>query len=236
MTPPGSCARGVLTSSRARIVIVALLAVAALSVSNMPSTTNVLVDYAPQTVTQPLYAKAISFIDRDIQMRQLAGRVVGDAAGAEEKAERIMSWTNANIRRRPSALPAIDDHPYNTIVRGYGDVDQMADVFANIAAYAGIDGGLVRSVGDDGSMLYAFAVLRIDSADRLFDVAEGRAFRDRSGALAAVEDLPVGPSIGRRPRVAPAGTRGPVHGPRRAPRTRPPSPAIGSDAVLTSRE
>lgn len=184
-----------------------VLMVALVMVANTPTTTNVLVDYAPRPVTQPLYAKAIAFIDRDIQMRQLAERVVGDAKDDVEKAERVLRWTNANVRPTPSGMPTVDDHPYNTVVRGYGDADQAADVFANLAAYSGMSGGLVLSRGTDGSMLYAFAVLRIGGAERLFDVREGFAFRDRNGGLASVDDLRADPSL-LSGLAAPRGPRG----------------------------
>ncbi|MBI4347193.1 MAG: hypothetical protein HY553_10085 [Elusimicrobia bacterium] len=182
-------ARSILRSHRTRIVLIVGLLLAIVVVANAPTTTSVFVDYRPEPVTQPLYAKVISFFHRDIQMRQLADRIAGDARGPREKAERLLRWTNANVRRTPAGMPVVDDHPYHIVVRGYGEPDQAADVFANLAAYAGIDGGLVRSVAENGSILYAFAVLEIDGAQRLFDVREGHAFRDRNGALASVDEL-----------------------------------------------
>lgn len=181
--------RSTLGSPRMRIVLLIALLLVTVAVASVPTTTNILVNYRPEPVTQPLYAKAISFLDRDIQMRQLAWRIVGDTRDESERADRILRWTNANVRPRPAGLPAVDDHPYNTIVRGYGDVDQAADAFANLAAYAGLPGGLVLSRGRDGSMLYAFAVLEIAGVERLFDVREGLAFRDRTGDLASVDAL-----------------------------------------------
>lgn len=174
---------------RRRYAVAGVFLLALVGVANVPTTSNVLVDYRPRMTTQPLYAKAIAFVNRDIQMRQLAQRVVGDARSDVEKAERLLRWTTANVRSTPPGLPAVDDHPYHTVVRGYGDVDQAADVFANLAAYAGIPGDLVLSRGRDGSMLYAFAVLQVDGVDRLFDVREGIAFRNRAGDLAPLEEL-----------------------------------------------
>lgn len=103
-----------------RSLLIAVTAVALV----VPTTTHVLVDFVPRTVTQPLYVKAIAFLDRDLQMRQLSARVVRDARNPEEKAERILSWTTENIRPTPAGMPIVDDHPFNIVVRGYGEPDQ----------------------------------------------------------------------------------------------------------------
>lgn len=177
-------------SRRTSIVVLVLALTGALSVvANAPVTTNVMVDFVPDTVTQPFYAKAIAFLDRDIQMRQLAGRIVGDATVAEDKADRIMRWTAAHIRPTPRGMPIVDDHPYNIVIRGYGEPDQAADVFANLAGYVGMPGGVVFSRARDGSALYAFALIEIDGAGRVFDVRETRALRNGGGELATIEEL-----------------------------------------------
>lgn len=176
-------------------VIALVVAAVLVAVAEQPSTTEVYVDFKPQPVTQPLYAKVLAFVDRDVEMRLLSERIVGDARDDEEKAERILRWTAANIRPTPPGMPIVDDHPYGIVVRGYGQADQAADVFANLAAYAGMPGGLVYSKRPNGSNYYAFGVIRIAAADRVFDVREGRALRRRDGALATVEELKADPSM-----------------------------------------
>ncbi len=184
---------GILSRARPFVIVVILIALAA--IANLPSTTQGMVNFVPQTVTQPLYAKAIAFLDRDIQMRQLAARVVGDTTDPSEKAERILRWTTANVRPTPAGMPVVDDHPYNIVVRGYGEYDQAADVFANLAGYSGLPGGLVFSRTADGSALYAFGLLEIAGKKRIFDVREGRALRNKDGSLASLDELRANPTL-----------------------------------------
>jgi hypothetical protein len=187
--------------------LLAIVSIALVIVAVQPTTSEVYIDFEPATITQPLYAKVLAFVDRDVQMRQLAARVVGDAVDAEEKAERILRWTHTNIRPTPPGMPIVDDHVLNIVIRGYGQIDQGADVFANLATYAGMPGGLVYSKRPDGRNHYAFGVIRIDGADRVFDVREGRALRDRDGRLASVAELRADPSM-LRDLPPPAGANG----------------------------
>lgn len=174
--------------------LVPLVAAASLIVvAGLPTTTETLVDFMPQTVSQPLYVKLLAFIHRDAQMRELSARLVGEARDTEDKADRILRWTSASIRPTPSGMPIIDDHPYNVIIRGYGQPDQAADVFSTLAAYAGMPGGLTYSKRPDGRNFYAFAIVRIDGADRVFDVRGGRALRHPDGRLATVTELRADP-------------------------------------------
>lgn len=169
--------------------------IALVAVGSLPTTGETMIDFVPRTVTQPLYVKALGFVLRDAEMRDLSARVVGEARAPEEKAERILRWANANVRPTPAGMPVVDDHPYNIVVRGYGQADQAADVFANVAAYAGMPGGVVFSRRPDGRNYYAFAMVRIGDGDVIFDVREGRSFRDRSGRLATVAQLRADPSL-----------------------------------------
>lgn len=182
-------------TSRLRLLVIPAVALGMFAAANMPTTSSVMIDFVPRTVAQPLYAKVIAFLDRDIQMRQLSAAVVGDAGDPEQKADRILVWTAANVHPTPRGMPVVDDHPYSIVIRGYGEPDQAADVFANLAGYAGLPGGLVFSRAPDGSVLYAFAVLEINGADRVFDVRESRALRDRTGALASLDSLRADPSL-----------------------------------------
>lgn len=164
-------------------------------IANIPTTTRVAVDYRVIDNRQPLYQKVIAFAHRDLEMRSLAAQIVGDAADPEAKALRILAWTHDHVLPQPERYPVFDDHPYHVVVRGYGANDQAADVFANLAAYAGMRARLVFSRDAGGGALYAFALAEIGGSWRVFDVRESRAFRDRTGNLATVEELRDDPSL-----------------------------------------
>ncbi len=173
------------------VVATALLAL----VGHLPTTTRILVDYQPQSYTLPLYAKAMEFVSRDVEMRGVAERVAGAIPDSEGRASALLDWTHEHVRPVPAGFPVVDDHPYNIVVRGYGTYDQAADVFANLCAYVGIPGGLVFSRDERGGALYAFAVEQIGGAPRVFDVREGRALRDRDGRLASLDGLRSDPAL-----------------------------------------
>ncbi len=161
--------------------------------AQMPTTTSVGLDYSVRQETEPLYQKAIAFIDRDIQMRAVALKAVGEGGTDEQRILRLLDWTNANIRPQPAGLPVVDDHPYHIVVRGYGVFDQAADVLATLAAYAGMPATMlfVRPPG----AFYAFAVVKVDGEWRVFDPREGHAFRDREGRLATLGELRSDPAL-----------------------------------------
>lgn len=179
----------------AKVALATVAVVIVVAVANLPTTSQVMVDFVPRTVTQPLYAKAIAFIDRDIQMRLLAASVVGDARDDHDRVDRILTWTRQSIRPTPAGMAVVDDHPYHIIVRGYGEPDQAADVLANLAGYAGIPGGLVFSRAPDGSALYSFAVLEVDGSTEIVDVREGRILSDRDGRIRSVDQLKADPAL-----------------------------------------
>lgn len=153
------------------------------------------IDYSVVSYELPLYQKAIAFVHRDLEMRALTRRIVGDTRGAETVAFKLLEWTHAAVRPVPRGFPLIDDHPYHIIVRGYGKVDQAADAFVNLAAYAGIPARLLFARGTDGGYLYAFGALEIDHGWRLFDVREQIAFRRPSGELALIDELRAEPAL-----------------------------------------
>lgn len=160
-----------------------------------PSTTASGVNYVVRTKDVPLYRKLIAFIDRDLEMRALANDITAGTPTGVEKAEALMAWVHTNIRPVPVGQPIVDDHPWHVVVRGYGTFDQAADVFAILATYAGLPGGLVFSRDADDRPVYGFAIVRIDGAWRAFDPREGLAFKTASGALARLDDLREDPSL-----------------------------------------
>lgn len=165
------------------------IAVVLLIFAQLPTGTRTGVDYVVTERSLPLYEKALAFLDRDIRMRALAAQIVQDTSGSVARALIILEWTHGHVRPVPQGVPVIDDHPLGVLIRGYGTVDQAADVFANLAAYSGIRVMFVFSRDGEGKPRYAFGLAEIEGAWRVFDVREGRAFRDRTGALAAVDLL-----------------------------------------------
>lgn len=185
-----------LRAARGWLVLAAAMIV--LAVLSLPTTTSIGVNYVETTQKLPLYQKALAFVDRDIQTRRVAASVVaGLPQSDEERAMGILAWSHENIRPRPAGFPAMDDHIYYTIVRGYGDADQAADVFATIADYAGIPATLVPVYGAQGNLLYAFAYAFVAGDWRVYDVRAGTVIRDRAGKLASVSQLRTDPDIGR---------------------------------------
>lgn len=180
---------------RSRLVAAVVILGAVVLVANIPTTTRIGIDNREQIFAMPLYQKLVAFVHRDLQMRALSARVVGDATGAEEKALKILEWAAREVRPVPAGFPVVDDHPLHIVIRGYGSYDQAADVFANLAAYAGVRAKFVFCRDPEGRALYAFGLAEIDGAWRPFDVREGRVFRLPSGALASVDDLRADPSL-----------------------------------------
>lgn len=173
-------------------VVSALVLSVALAV--LPTTTRAGIDYVVYVETEPLYAKAVSFVARDVQMRAVASKAAAGAATDEERALLLLEWTHLNVQPQPSHLRVIDDHPYHIVVRGYGTHDQAADVFATLAAYMGIPATTLFARPTGGGA-YAFAVALIDGDWRLFDPREDRAFRDREGHLATLTELRADPAL-----------------------------------------
>lgn len=85
----------------------------------------------------PLYLKACRFLMRDVEMQHLVRQIVKNKKTEKEKLEALFQWVTRNIRKNPKELPAVDDHPWHIIVRGYAASDQYDDIFSLMASYAG---------------------------------------------------------------------------------------------------
>ncbi len=86
----------------------------------------------------PLYLKLHNFFDRHLNYQWTVNQIINNRMTDQQKAEAVFIWTISHIAKQPSQLPVIDDHPWHIIVRGYGESDQMADVFAVLSNYAGL--------------------------------------------------------------------------------------------------
>lgn len=190
------------------LALVPVTVVVMLVAGSLPMPTTVGVDGRPTVRTISLLEKAVGFWHRDIAMRSLAERIGSGAAGDEALALRVLEWTRANVRPVPPGLPVVDDHAYHVVVRGYGTHDQAADVFAILAAYAGLPATLALVRSEDGALLYSFALVRLNGDWRVVDVREGIVLRRKDGTLASLDELRADPTIAAdlpRPRGSIAG-------------------------------
>jgi hypothetical protein len=169
-----------------------------------PATTRQGINFQVTQRSLPAGIKAADFIVRDYEYRRLAGELTRGAEGAEAKTEALLRWTHANIRPTPPGWPVVDDHISHIIIRGYGQEDQMADVFSTLSTYAGVPS--FWKVFDKPSMparlILSFA--KISGRWTVWDVPVGIAFRHPQGGLASVEEVAADPDLIRF-----AGTRAP---------------------------
>jgi hypothetical protein len=157
------------------------------AIARMSTETKQGVGFVQSTYSLPLYEKAIDFVQRDLSYARLVERIVGDQASAEARALALFDWTRGNIQDVPDGFPVVDDHVSHIIIRGYGQVDQKADVFTTLTTYAGVPG--TWGFGEPPSPALVLSFVWIDGAWRVFDVENEIVFRNRSGALASADEL-----------------------------------------------
>ena len=175
----------------ALVLIVALTV--AIGIANLPVQTKQGVDFVTSSSTLPLYVKALDFVQRDASYRRLAHRIAGDGTSPEARAVALFDWTRKNIRDTPKGFPIVDDHVWHTIVRGYGEDDQKADVFTTLATYAGVPSFYALTQDSSGELPLSFAW--IDGKWVVCDVANGVMFRNSRGALASASEVADNPGI-----------------------------------------
>ena len=143
----------------------------------------------------PLYLKGLEFLLRDAEYRRLAAEISRGLTTDAARAMTLARWTSGHIRPTPGGWPVVDDHVLHIIIRGYGEADQVADVFTTLAAYAGIPAfwKIVRARTGDGVAVLTFA--RIDGRWTVWDVRRGIAFTNARGVLAGVEELRANPAL-----------------------------------------
>lgn len=160
-----------------------------------PATTKQGVNFRVSSRAIPLYAKALGFLYRDAQYRLLADEATREAQTDEGRAVAVFEWTRQRIRQTPPGWPIVDDHILDIIVRGYGEDDQMADVFATVATYAGLPAFWRVAKVSGGRLVLAFA--RVDGRWTMVDVAHGLMFTGAGGRLADVHALIADPTLVR---------------------------------------
>lgn len=170
-----------------RIALAGGVLAAMLTIACWPTSQLVGVNHVISERTLPLWAKAVDFIHRDANTRRLSHDVLAAHADAEARATAAFAWTRANIRPTPPSYPIVDDHIWHIIVRGYGQRDQMADVFTTLLAYGGVPAywTLIGQPPDELPLSY----VRIRDQWRVYDVANGVVFRNRHADLATAVEL-----------------------------------------------
>jgi hypothetical protein len=176
---------------RRAVLVVALLA-AAVALARVPTTSARGVNFEVTAQSLPLYVKAVNFLDRDLNYRQLAAEIVAGQASDREKMHAVYEWTRRHVRDQPAGFPLVDDHVWYVIVRGYGSDDQKADVFTTLLTYAGVPAYWVF-IGPRPEL--ALSLVQIDGHWRPVDVENGVIFRTPDGALATVEQLAAEPAL-----------------------------------------
>lgn len=166
-----------------------LLAAGLLVLLALPATTRQGVNYQVTERRIPLMIKGADFLVRHYEYQHLAAALTGGLRDEEPKAVALLRWTHENIRPTPAGWPVVDDHIRHIIIRGYGEEDQMADVFATLATYAGLPAFWRGRRGGPKPGRWIASFVKMGSRWTVWDVAAGSAFRDPAGNLMSVEDL-----------------------------------------------
>jgi hypothetical protein len=172
---------------RWRRLAIPLGAIALVGLAIVPVSTRQGVNLDVTTHRLPLYLKSLQFVERSAQYEQIADEITAGATTDRERVQRIFIWTRAHVRSTPAGWPVVDDHILNIIIRGYGLNDQQADVFTTLASYAGVPAFWAKVPRAGSGLLLSFAL--VDGRWRVFDVANGAAFRTAAGDLATLDDV-----------------------------------------------
>lgn len=155
---------------------------------NYPVTTRVGINGVVSQETIPLYLKGLRFLLRDIEMRKLSHDII---KGKQEKTEKLLSifqWTTEHIHHAVPGLPVIDDHPWSIVVRGYGQGDQVNDIFSLICSYAGME-AYYRLFHIQENTKYALSLVYLDSDWTVFDVWRKTYFVNRDKNFATLDQI-----------------------------------------------
>ena len=168
---------------------VVLVSVALYMLLTLPTITRQGVNYQVTSYRIPLYAKAIGFLQRDLEYKRLVETICAGETTDAGRVLAIFDWTHKHIPRTPEGSTIIDDHPLNIVLRGHGMDDQIADVFVTLSEYAGAPAffRVLREPGPNRQLVLSF--VRIGGRWTVFDVRRHIAFRNRRGELATVDDL-----------------------------------------------
>lgn len=171
------------------IVVIALLFIMmALVIFNLKLTTKQGVDTVLTIKPIPLYLKGLSFFSRHYEIRHLARSITNLESSDKKKIEALFKWTLKNIRYQPKNLPAIDDHHWHIIIRGYGAADQINDVFSLLCAYNGFK-SYYQLLQDRQGRRHPFSFVRVGGRWVIFDVCHQTWFLNKESQWASLSEL-----------------------------------------------
>ena len=133
--------------------------------------------------------------DRDeiliFNYKWLVGRILHDQKEESEKAKVIFHWTATHIKRQPPELDIVDDHVWNIIVRGYGVVDQAADVSATLSNYAGLKAFFLDLKGSSGTEPKSVCLCAVcfDGEWHFCDPYRYIEFRNKKGNWSTIKEI-----------------------------------------------
>jgi len=165
-------------------------------VAAIPATTLQGVNYQVAEIRLPLGLKALDFFQRHWHTRRLAGQLFRDCATPSAKAEAAFRWVREHIRPQPRELPVVDDHVWHIVIRGYGDPDQMADVFCTLCHYGGLPAFFFR---DSSPHRGVWAAVRIGKDWSVCSPAVGRRWMRPDGSCGPRDQICETDPAGRPP-------------------------------------
>lgn len=198
--------------SRSRLFRWTLLAATAgaCALAGLPTTIRQGINHEVRPVRIPLGVKAVEFLLRDYHYRRLSSELTAGLSAPEARAAALFEWTHRQIRRTPPDWPIVDDHIANIIIRGYGEDDQMADVFTTLTTYAGAPAFWKELGSDSDEHRLILSFVHLQGRWTVWDVEAGVVLRDRAGRLVGVGELDKDPEVLELAvRQAPA--RGPLY-------------------------
>ncbi|MBN3038360.1 MAG: transglutaminase domain-containing protein [Candidatus Omnitrophica bacterium] len=172
------------------LCLILLLVAAAVLALNAKSSTRQGINGIVSEHPIPVWIKAVDFLSRHYHYKELAWQITKDCATQEERVLAIFKWTHENIRHDfPRGWPIYDDHVLNIIIRGFGTVDQTADVFTTLSTYAGVPAAMYQAFYDDTRKRTIMAAADLNGRFVIFDPYYGNYFRNAKGELASIDDI-----------------------------------------------
>ena len=165
------------------LLSLAMVSIGMLWVLNLKVTTRYGINYVQYEKKIPLYLKATRFVTRHLEMKFLMNDIISDKPSQKEKLEALFQWVIQNIKLHPPNMPVIDDHPWPIIVRGYGDHDQLNDVFSLMAMVAGFKACYTVLVQPVKKNRYPMAFVFYQDRWIAFDLKQKKAFFDVPGVV-----------------------------------------------------
>lgn len=171
------------------VILIIVLYVGMSSILNIKVTTSQGINYQVSTIEIPLYLKLLDFLDRNYNYKWTVKKIIGNSKEEKDNVLKILKWTHENIKKTPQGYPIIDDHVWHIIVRGYGEDDQLSDVFATLCNFAGMDAFFSWISTEDNSSRIPLSFVNMNGKWSVLDPYRGIYFRNKKGNLADIEDI-----------------------------------------------